>query len=62
MVLAEDSDYVSGKICTIKETTEAVLVASRDIYLEANTEKTQYVLIPYEQSARRHHNLKMADK
>ena len=38
----DDTDYVSGKINTIKETTEAVLVASREVYLEANNEKNEY--------------------
>jgi hypothetical protein len=48
----DDTDYVSGKINTIKETTEAILVASREVYLEANKEN----------SAGCNHKLKIAEK
>jgi hypothetical protein len=61
-VCAVDTEYVSGEINTIKETKKAVLVASREGYLEVNNEKNEYMLIPYEQSAGCNHNLKMADK
>jgi len=58
LVCADDSDYVSGKINTTKETTKAVLVASAEVYLEANNEKNECMLMPYEHSLGCNHNLK----
>jgi len=62
LVCADDTDCVSGKINTIKETTKAVLVASREVYIEENDEKNEYMSLPYEQSPGCNHNLKMTDK
>jgi hypothetical protein len=53
---------LSGKINATKETTKTVLVASREVCLEENTEKNEYILVPYEQSKEREHNLKMVGK
>jgi len=54
LVCADDSDYVSGKI----NTTKPVLVASEEVYLEANNERNEYMLMPYEHSPGCNHNLK----
>jgi hypothetical protein len=41
---------------------QGLLAASKDICLEVNDEKTEYVFMPYEQNAGGNHNIDMANK
>ena len=43
---------------TIKEYTEALIVASKNIGLEVNADKTKYMVMSREQNAGRSHNIK----
>jgi hypothetical protein len=61
LVYADDISYVSGKLNTVKESTEAVLVASREICLDADTEKTEYMFKSHEHNGGYNQYLKMAD-
>jgi hypothetical protein len=46
----------------VKNDTEAALVASKEIGLEVNAEKTRYMLTSREQNAGQNHNIKIGNK
>jgi hypothetical protein len=45
LVYADDNDILGGSIHTIRKNTDALLIASKEIGLEANAEKTKYVVM-----------------
>jgi hypothetical protein len=45
LVYADDVNLLGNSINTIKENSETILQASRDIGLEINAEKTQYMIV-----------------
>ena len=45
LVNADDVNILGGSVHTVKENTEAVVVASKDIGLEVNANKTKYMVI-----------------
>jgi hypothetical protein len=49
-------------IYTIKKITEALLEASREVGLEANTEKTKYMTMSHHQNAGQNRNLLITNK
>jgi hypothetical protein len=49
-------------INTIKKNTEALIVASKEIGLEVDTEKCKYVVIFWEQHAVQNHKIKIGNK
>jgi hypothetical protein len=51
-----------GSICTIKKNTEALLVASKEIGVEVNAEKTKYMVMSRDQRAERNQNIKIGNK
>jgi hypothetical protein len=56
LVYADDVDIVGGSIHTIKKNTEALVVASKDIGLEVNGEKTKYMVMSRDLVAGQNHN------
>jgi hypothetical protein len=44
LVYADDVNLLGGNINTLKRNTKAVIDASKDVGLEVNTEKTNYML------------------
>jgi hypothetical protein len=44
-VYANDVNIVGGSIHAIKKNTEAVVVATKDIGLEVNADKTKYIVM-----------------
>jgi hypothetical protein len=49
---------LGGSLHAIKENAEALIVASKEIGLEANVDKTKYMGMSREQNARRGHDMK----
>jgi hypothetical protein len=45
-----------------KKKTEAFLAAGKEIDLEVNAEKTEYMLMSHEQKGGQYHNIKISNK
>ena len=52
---------MDGSVHTIKKNAEALVVASMEIGLEVNADKTKYMVTPRDQNARRRQNIKTHD-
>jgi hypothetical protein len=52
LVYADDTDLLGNSINTVKENTETLLQASRNVGLEINAEKTRYVIMPCHPNSR----------
>jgi len=53
---------VGGSVHTIKENAETLKVASKEIGLEVNADKTKYMVTPRERNTGRSHNMKIDNK
>ena len=58
LLFADDDNVLGGSIHTIKKHTEALIVASKEIELEVNADKTKYMAMFRYQNAGRNHNIK----
>ena len=56
LLVYTDDNILSGSIRTIKN-TEALVVASKNVSLEVNAEKTKYVLMSGDQHGGKTHNI-----
>jgi hypothetical protein len=54
LVYADDINLLVDSIKTIKENTETLLEASRDVGLDINTEKTSYMIMSHQNSGQNH--------
>jgi hypothetical protein len=59
LVYADDINIVGGSIHTIKKNTDALVIASQETGLEANADKTKYMVMSPDQNARRSHNTRL---
>jgi hypothetical protein len=59
LVYADDVNKLGGSVHTIKENAETLIVASKEIGLEVNANKTEYKVISRHQNAGRSHNKKI---
>jgi hypothetical protein len=51
LVYADDVNILGGSIHTVRKNTEALLIATKEIGLEVNAEKTKYVVMSLHQNA-----------
>ena len=58
LIYADDVTILGGSVHTIKENAEALAVASREIGLEVNVDKTKYLVMSRDQNAGRSHSMK----
>ena len=51
LAYADDVNILGGSIHTVKENTEALVVATKEIGLEVNADKTKYITVSRDQNA-----------
>jgi hypothetical protein len=59
VVYADYVNILGGSVHTVKESAEALLVASKKFGLEVNTDKTKYMVMSRDQTAGRNHSIKI---
>ena len=59
MVYAGDGNMLGGSVHTIQENAEALIVASKQIGLEVNADKTKQMVMHRDQNAGRSHNIRL---
>jgi len=57
LVYVDDVNILGGSLHNIKENKEALVVASKEVGLEVNADKTKYMFISRDQNAGRSHNM-----
>ena len=58
LAYADDVNILRGSVHTVKENAEALVVATKEIGLEINTDKTKYMIMSRDQNAGRSHSMK----
>ena len=59
LAYADDVNILGGSIQTVKENAEALVVATKEIGLEENADKTKYMVMSREQTAGLSHAMKV---
>jgi sorting nexin-29 len=62
LVYADDVNILGGSVHSIKKNAEDLIIASKEIGLEVNAEKTKYMVMSRNQNAGRNHNIKIDNK
>jgi hypothetical protein len=62
LVYADDVNILGGSVHAIKKNTEGLVVASKEIGLEVNAEKTKCMVMSRNQNAGQNHNIKLDNK
>jgi hypothetical protein len=59
LVCADDVNIFGGSVHIVKENRESLVVASKDIGLEVNADKTKYLVMSRDQNAGRNNSIKI---
>jgi len=59
LVYADDVNVLGGSIHTLKENSEALVAATREIGLEVDADKTKYMVVSRDQNAGRIHSVRI---
>jgi hypothetical protein len=62
LVYADDVNLLGDSVNTIKENSETLSEASRDIGLEINAEKTKYMIMSRYPNSRQNQNIRIANE
>ena len=62
LLVYADVNILGGSIHNIRENTEALAFASKEIGLEVNAEKTKYMVMSQDQNAGQNGNIQVANK
>jgi hypothetical protein len=62
LVYTDDVNILGGSIHTISKNTEVLLIASKEIGLEVNAEKTKYMVISRDQNAGQNGNIQIGNE
>jgi hypothetical protein len=62
LVYADKANILGGSIHTIRKNTEALLIASKEIGLEVNAEKTKYMVMSRDQNAGQNGDIQIGNK
>jgi hypothetical protein len=62
LVYADDVSLLDDSIKTVKENSETFLEASRDVGLEANAEKTKYMIMSRHPNSGQNQNIRLANE
>ena len=52
-------NILGGSLYTVRENAEALVVATKEIRLEVNADKTKYMIMSRDQNAGRNHSVKI---
>jgi hypothetical protein len=59
LAYADDVNILGGSVYTVKKNAETLVVATKEIGLEVNADKTKYMVMSRERNARRDDNVKI---
>jgi hypothetical protein len=62
VVYGDDVNVLGGSVHGVKKNTEALVVASKELRLEVNAEKTKYMVMSRNQNAGQNHNINLDNK